>query len=592
MNEANIDKSHKAHTRTKNQLPATRNGLFCALAMAAAVLISNPSANMPFIDDFSYIKSALDFAHTGRFIYNGWAVEILGWLIPWGALFIKLFGFSFTGMRLSMLPLAMLTVFLFHQILRRFGANAQNSVLGALTLGISPLFLPMAASFMTDVPGLLVIVVCIYMCQRAVAATSDRSALLWLCTATAVNVAGGTVRQIAWLGALVMVPSTAWLLRRRRGMKVTAALLFLTALAGVEACMHWFARQPYSVPEHIIAGPIHAKMFVHLGAQLFKTLLCLLLVIFPVSVAWLSTARRLDRNARMRVAGAMTLLFFVAIGLYARGALDGWSMPWLTPVIAAQASWMPGFFGMASPTVTLWTRVAVSLLVIAPAVILAEQIAAQNLHKVHSTGWQAASWDEMGWILGPFSLSYLFLLFPRASFTIAQDRYVLGLVPLAIIVLLRLHQEWVAAKPPWISLATLVVFAAYSIAGTHNFFAWSRAIVKTVQVLQDSGVPRTSIQAGLASDGWVQIQDGRHVNDPRILVPAGAYRPDLDELRLPPPCRYEFSSLMPAITPKYFLIFPPMSCFAPTKFPPVRYTTWLPPFHGTIYVQQLKTGVD
>ena len=217
---ASTDSLHNAHAPTKSERSSIPYGLFCALAMAAAVLISNPSADMPFIDDFSYIKSALDFAHTGRFIYNGWAVEILGWLIPWGALFIKLFGFSFTGMRLSMLPLAMLTVFLFHQILRRFGVNAQNSVLGALTLGISPLFLPMAASFMTDVPGLLVILVCIYMCQRAVAATSDRSALLWLCAATLVNVAGGTVRQTAWLGALVMVPCTARLLRQRPGMKI------------------------------------------------------------------------------------------------------------------------------------------------------------------------------------------------------------------------------------------------------------------------------------------------------------------------------------------------------------------------------------
>ena len=41
----------------------------------------------------------------------------------------------------------------------------------------------------------------------------DCASLLWLCIAVLVNVAGGTVRQIAWLGALVMVPSTAWLLR-------------------------------------------------------------------------------------------------------------------------------------------------------------------------------------------------------------------------------------------------------------------------------------------------------------------------------------------------------------------------------------------
>ncbi len=178
-----------------------------------------PVAAMPFGDDFSYTKTALEFARTGHFVYNGWATAMLGWLIPWGALFIKLFGFSFTAVRLSMLPIAMATVYLFHDILRRFGINPANAVLGTLTMALSPLFLPLASTYMTDVPGLFVIVVCIYMCQRAVAAKSNKAALYWLVFATLVNIAGGTVRQIAWLGALVMVPSTAWFLRERRGMK-------------------------------------------------------------------------------------------------------------------------------------------------------------------------------------------------------------------------------------------------------------------------------------------------------------------------------------------------------------------------------------
>ncbi len=198
---------------------SSRNALLCAAIFAMCWLIAQPFAKMPFIDDFSYTKTALDFARTGHFVYNGWATAMLGWQVPWGALFIKLFGFSFDVLRFSMLPIAMASVYLFHQILRRFGINPANAVLGTLTMALSPLFLLLGASYMTDVPGLFVILLCIYMCQRAVAAKSDKAAVYWLIFATAVNVAGGTVRQIAWLGALVMVPSTAWLLRHRRGMK-------------------------------------------------------------------------------------------------------------------------------------------------------------------------------------------------------------------------------------------------------------------------------------------------------------------------------------------------------------------------------------
>ncbi|MHB1938237.1 MAG: hypothetical protein ACYCOR_16865 [Acidobacteriaceae bacterium] len=139
-------------------------------------------------------------------------------------------------------------------------------------------------------------------------------------------------------------------------------------------------------------------------------------------------------------------------------------------------------------------------------------------------------------------------------------------------------------------MVVLAVFAVYAVAGAHDLFVGCRALVRTIQMVQKSGVPRRYIQAGMASDGWTQIAGSGHINDSRIQVPAGAYTPYTLDLELPDECRYPFASFTPAITPEYFLIFPPMSCFAPTKFPPVHYTTWLPPFHRALYVQQLKSG--
>lgn len=572
---------------------SSRNALLCAFIVAAAVLITDPVANMPFIDDFSYAKTALDFARTGHLIYNGWATAMLGWMVPWGALFIKIFGFSFNVVRLSILPIAMASVYLFHQILRRFGLNSRNAVLGSLTMALSPLFLPMAASFMTDVPGLLVILVCIYMCQRAVVAASDREVLLWLCFATLVNVAGGTVRQIAWLGALVMVPSTAWLLREQRGVKTTGALLWVLSLIGVSACLHWFNRQPYSVPEYIIAAPFHAQMLVHLAAQLFKAFLCLLFVVFPVLVAWLATARSVSHNARLRLLGVMVALVLLAIVLYRGGVISGWTMPFLTPLLGLQWNILSDMFGPIPITVTLAMRVVVSFLVIASALILVEQIAGQKRDKLGCSSRQSCSWKELTWILGPFSFSYVILLTPRGIFDHIQDRYLLGLVPAAIVFLLRPYQERISKKLSALSLVVLILFAVCSVGGTHDFFADSRALGTTIQTIQDSGVPRKFIQAGLVTlgwtaDGWAQIEDGGYINDARIHIPAGAYHHRTPNFENVQECKDGFSTYTPSITPKYFIVPRLMPCFAKTEYPPVHYTTWLPPFHRTIYVQQLK----
>lgn len=576
---------------------SARNALVCALVVAAAVLVADPVANMPFSDGFSYDKTALDFLRTGHFIYNGWATAMLGWLVPWGALFIGIFGFSFNVMRLSMLPIDMATVYLFHQILRRFGLNPRNAVFGTLALSLSPIFLPCAASYMTDIPGLLVIFLCVYMCQRAVATAGDRACLYWLCSATAVNLAGGTVRQIAWLGALVMVPATAWLMRRRRGIAATGAILWVSSLLVVWAVLHWFNRQPYSVPEHIIWAPIRFMLLPHLVAQFVKTFACLLLVVFPISVAWLPTARGLDRKTRRRVAAALALLVPLWAIAYAVGRIDTWLMPWLMFLLPEQSSLVPGMFGTPAAMV-LWVRFAISLVVIGTAALGAVQLAVPKPATAALVPGHALSWKDTVWILLPFSASYLLLLVPRGAFDQVQDRYLLGLVPVAIVFLLRIFQERVNASLPAISLYMLALFAGYSVAGTHDFFAESRAQVRAVRMLESAGVPRTSIAAGFPDDGWVQIQNGGHINEPRVQVPAGAYDPDPATARfIPEKCLNGFTKFAPIIAPKYFVFFPwfknppyppPAWCFGPTTFPPVRYTTWLPPFHGTLRVEQLR----
>lgn len=572
-----------------------RNALICALVVTVCALITYPVADMPFSDGFSYSKTALDFARTGHFLYNGWATAMLGWLIPWGALFIKIFGFSFNVMRFSMLPIDFATVYLLHQILRRFGLTSGNAIFGTFAFALSPIFMPSAVGFMTDVPGMLVIFLCIYMCQRAVATPSDRNAVLWLTAATLINVSGGTVRQIAWLGVLVMVPATAWLLRERHGMKPAGILLWFFGLIGVLVCLHWFNRQPYSVPEHLIWASIHPMTLVHLEAQIVKTFFCFLLVILPITVAWLPSARSLSRKSWLWFAGGM---IFAALLLFTLAHISGrpsqWLMPWLEYLLLEQSSLVPGMWGTPA-VIAQYVRIAVSLFVIAAGILMLVQLANRGGKETYRKTSSTTSWRTLAWILGPFSLSYFLLLMPRGAFNLIQDRYLVGLTPIAAIVLLRVYQERVRPKLPLISIVTLAIFAVYSVAGTHDYFARSRALVKSLQVVENSGVPRTSIQTSFPDDGWVQIQNGGHINEPRIQVPAGAYNPNPPS-PVPEKCRDWFTTYSPIIVPKYFLLFPqfknppfpaPPWCYVHANYPPVHITEWLPPFHQTMYVEKL-----
>src|ERR1700733_14053722 len=87
-----------AHIEKDTHSNSIRNALFCAFVVAVCFLVIYPVADITIGDHFSYSRTALDFARTGHFRYNGWGASIIGWLAPWGTLFIRFFGFSFTGL--------------------------------------------------------------------------------------------------------------------------------------------------------------------------------------------------------------------------------------------------------------------------------------------------------------------------------------------------------------------------------------------------------------------------------------------------------------------------------------------------------------
>jgi hypothetical protein len=133
-------------------------------------------------------------------------------------------------------------------------------------------------------------------------------------------------------------------------------------------------------------------------------------------------------------------------------------MPWLGHVLGTLSifSSTGEMLGSRPVTLTLPMRVGLSLLVMAAALTLVEQLLANPWRR---KGPVAVSLHEALWLLGPFTISYVPFLLPRALYSFIYDRYLLGLMPLAIIILLLLHQRWVAERLPAVTIAALNLFA-------------------------------------------------------------------------------------------------------------------------------------
>ncbi len=559
------------------RLPA----LFCSLAVLLCEIISHPNAEMGIADDRSFIHSAQQLAATGHILYNGWATPILGWQLYVAAPFIKLFGFSLTTVRMSTLLVAMALAFLLQRTLVLVGITERNATLGTLAFVVSPLYLMLSVTFMTDITGLFGIAICLYSCLRALQAPTTRATIAWIFFAVLSNAICGSSRQISWLGILVMVPSALWLLRSRRSVLLAGAAATLAGAVFILACIVWFKHQPYSIPEHLLPPTFP---IVHTVLAFTYTLLDLPFLLLPIVLIFLPQLRRSRPRTLALFAIVLCGYMFVALypshlrggfpleptaqdhfGLNQHGAFDFTCLPGDQPVFLNRAVW--AIFTFASIGGLL--AVVISLL----------QSHNSTPLEQPSTG---VTWNQLRILLGPFTLVYILLLVPRAATVEIFERYTLALLVVALVCLVRFYQERIHPRLPIVMALVIALMAALGIAVTHNTFALYRARIALAAELNADGVPSTSVNNGWEYNFGIELQHAGYINDSRIVRPANAY------VAVPPPppgpCTMFFFEKTPDIHPLYSVSFEPDTCYGPAPFAPVHYSRWPYRTPGTLYV--------
>jgi hypothetical protein len=557
------------------RLPA----LFCALAVLVCELISGPYTTMGICDDGPYILVAKNLASTGHIVYNGWSEAMLGWQVYLGAAFIKLFGFSFTAVRMSNLFIAMALAFVLQRIMVRAAISERNATIATLAFVLSPLYLMLSVTFMTDITGLFGIVLCLYGCLRALQATSSRAAIGWLCFAVATNAVCGTSRQLAWLGVLVMVPSTLWLLRAQRRVLLAGSAAIFAGVLFILYALHWFQLQPYT--EHAGAFAVRPSV-AYILRQLIKAFLEVPFLLLPLVALLLPELRR----ARARVLVVLILAYLLlTFPLYHAQHLF-----LLEPILG---DWL-GIHGIYEypnlqgyPPIFLNTGVQVLLTVVSIGGLLGLTASFLPSRKTPLASPPAGglSWKQLGTVLTPFSIAYIILLIlvvSRAAAAVIVDRYLLGLAAIAALCLVRYYQDHIQPQLPLVSLLLVSTMAVLGVTMTHNLFALYRGRVAIAAELRAAGIPDTAVNNGLEYNLNVELQHAKYINDSSIRVPANSYvqRPGAPDETCPMTSYYNTIHIYPL----YAISFDPNACLGPAPFAPVHYSRWLASQPGTLYV--------
>lgn len=467
--------------------------------MPLAILLAHPFNQTGIDDDWSYARVAMKFAQTGRIQYNGWGSPLQLIQTLWAAPWIRIFGFSFGVLQVSTIAWSLGFVLLVYATGLRLGLSRELSAFAAIGTGTSPLFLPFAASFMTEPCACFFSAACICCALRALQERLPSAAKRWLWLLALAGLLGGANRQSVWAAPLALIPCIAWERRSDPALRNHAVAAFGALIAGIMIILHKFS-PPYVGLQ--IDRPFLSWLLIHRAGAARELLagsilLCVLLAL-PAFVVCLPQPRR-ERRFRWALA-ALAVPLVTAMGIV-------WGAPAApygnnTITIAGMA------FGQQNN----------SAVVILPVWIMLVLTGLVDVCVVCSVVY-AVKWLREGLqpryrnavlVLGAFTLSYIALLLPGALLEFFFDRYMLPLVPVAFwAVLIAGSRRRTNATP--LAWTALFLFAGYGVATTHDYNAALRARTSAARLLEQSGVHRARISASMEYDGWGQLERTEHV---------------------------------------------------------------------------------
>jgi Dolichyl-phosphate-mannose-protein mannosyltransferase len=553
------------------------------MGIVAAALISVwPFANIGYGDDTAYAGVSFMLGRTGHLIYNGWESAFLIFHAYWGALFIRLFGFSFVCLRASTFPFALGSVGLCYLLVRRAGLQARTAVLVTLLFGLSPLFLPVAVSFMTDVPAMFFMFASLYAFARAEELSSEPQSYGWLALGIATGFIGGTGRQVVWLVPLIVLPYLAWVRRQQNWLWISAIVAWALVLGGVIYTTKWFNNQPYVVyqPPLVSELKLAIRRPFWVVNEMLRLSLMLLLVILPAAVplllrASVDTWRGLRR--RHILVAALFLLLLATVAIHPSLA----SIPWVGTTLNWEG--INGSAPLPGRPIVLVTpiRFVAAMVVYACVCILAGELwgIRRLVRRAAACLGDSSSSKFVLTSLSLICVAYFVLAVVRSADFDVFDRYLLPIMPwAATVALLWFEQDNPSAERMLrrtmpLAWALLAILALYGIASTRDLWALAEARVLATRKLESAAVARTAIDGGFEYNAWTELTINGRMNSRWVVNPPGAYNPNLSQT--------------PTVNPEYRLEYLLTPETAPSEFGSVPYLSLLPPFHKQVRIDRI-----
>lgn len=453
----------------------------------AAVVLVDPRADAPILDDWCYAVSVEQLLQGLPFRVSPWSSTFPPLQLWWGTLFTWLGGFSYTTLRVSTLVLWLAGTLGAYGGLRALGTRLGAALVGALTLFLYPVGFVLAFSFMTDVPFVALALLALWALVAGLRRERSGTIVLGLVLAMLAFL----VRPVAialpsglFLGAFALERRD---LRRRAVTFALGAIVTMAVAAVLAARLFPWAGDggaQYRVMQLAFILEVPPAVYVEAGLSMLAHVG---LAILPVLVAYGPPPRRGTWiMAALFVASAAVVSHFAKASVSALKFAHTMSVEEL----GAARPLLQGAPPRGSVGVAL-AAVATAVGLVGAAVLLGRLATA-----LRPGGWlRRPEWlCVAGFGLGSLGLCFVLWFF--------YDRYYLPLVVTAVALALADAAVTVAPWRRGLGVALLLALALLDMTGTRDELAYARAVTAAAADLRARGVPELDLDAGYPENGW------------------------------------------------------------------------------------------
>ncbi|MCP4441324.1 MAG: glycosyltransferase family 39 protein [Aureispira sp.] len=460
-----------------------------------SILFVGYSGNFPLNDDWAYAQNVYQLTEEGRIYFSNWpAMTLIGQTL-WGALFCKIFGFSFTVLRFSTLLVSWITIISSYFLFCRLSSQKSLAFWAALLLASNPLFFSLSFTFMTDIHFLCCSVLSIFFYIRHHQEAKKRDWIL----ATFFVVWAVLIRQMGILLPLLYSVHLLYTQGRKFSVLLKASVPLVVAIGTLVLYTVWRGAYYGFPPQY---GNLSLLFYPLKHSEFYRNLLIRPGILFAyLGIFWLpivliqlpqlwKQSQKLQRILAISLSILLLIIFYKAWSFIPHGNV--FYNLGLGPQVLKDT-----YDHINIPVqLSLLALRLLKLLIVGAGSLLSVFLFLKYLPKKENNYTSL----QLGSTL--MIMVYSFYLMLDGHFF---DRYYLFLFPLMGILILPTKKLNYSSWALGLAVLFQIGYGTFSLLATHDYLSWNRARWKALDYLtEDEGVLPSQIDGGFEFNGWHQ----------------------------------------------------------------------------------------